>query len=185
MPLRKHWSWLARKPPKIVSTSTLSPLAFLPRARPFFLAPFYFVAPALHDHSLPRSWGRKWNLSSMAIGCLEAHNALWRHYSGWRQGGRQCLWDKRALRARRYYKPRVSTLREEWILCKQNIRPKPCSFLSSPTSPDWWLLFSSGFPSATRISRGLNIYSNLDPSSGCDHRWPKLTREGCNVLYIP
>ena len=75
------------RPPKIVSTRTLFPLACLPRARPFFLAPIYFLAPATQDthektrqlfmdHSLPRSWGRKWNLSSMAIGCLEAHNAL-------------------------------------------------------------------------------------------------------------
>ena len=25
----------------------------------------------------------------MAIGCLETHNTLWRHYPGWRQGGHQ------------------------------------------------------------------------------------------------
>ena len=25
----------------------------------------------------------------VAIGCLETHNALWRHYSWWRQGGHQ------------------------------------------------------------------------------------------------
>ena len=29
------------------------------------------------------------HLSWMAIGCLETHDALWRHYSGWRQGGHQ------------------------------------------------------------------------------------------------
>ena len=67
--------------PKIVSSRTLSPLACLPRARLYFLAA---ATQATHektrqlfmDHSLPRSWGRKWNLSSMAIGCLETHNAL-------------------------------------------------------------------------------------------------------------
>ena len=71
----------------IIIIITLSPLACLPRARLFFLGPIYFLAAATQathektrqlfmDHSLPRSWGRKWNLSSMAIGCLETHNAL-------------------------------------------------------------------------------------------------------------
>ena len=33
----------------------------------------------------PSSWINPVALSSMAIGCLENHNALWRHYSGWRE----------------------------------------------------------------------------------------------------
>ena len=39
--------------------------------------------------SVRSSWIRPGTLSSMAIGCLEIHNALWRHYSGWRQSGLQ------------------------------------------------------------------------------------------------
>ena len=34
-------------------------------------------------------WRKPGALSSMAIGCLETHNALWRHYSGWCQGGHE------------------------------------------------------------------------------------------------
>ena len=34
-------------------------------------------------------WIKPRALSSMGIGCLETYNALWRHYSGWRQGGHQ------------------------------------------------------------------------------------------------
>ena len=39
--------------------------------------------------SVRSSWIRPGTWSSMAIGCLEIHNALWRHYSGWRQSGHQ------------------------------------------------------------------------------------------------
>ena len=39
--------------------------------------------------SVRSSWIRPGTLSSMAISCLEIHNALWRHYSGWRQSGHQ------------------------------------------------------------------------------------------------
>ena len=34
-------------------------------------------------------WRKPGALSSMVIGCLEIRNALWRHYSGWCQGGHQ------------------------------------------------------------------------------------------------
>ena len=34
-------------------------------------------------------WIKPGALSSMAIDCLETHSALWRQYSGWRQGGHQ------------------------------------------------------------------------------------------------
>ena len=45
----------------------------------------------------------------MPIGCLETYNALWRHYLA------MLVLYTRALRARRDYKPRGSTLREEWM----------------------------------------------------------------------
>ena len=37
----------------------------------------------------PSSWIKPGTLTSMEIGCRETYNALWRHYSGWRQGGHQ------------------------------------------------------------------------------------------------
>ena len=43
----------------------------------------------IHRWKNPSSWIKPEALSSMAIGCLETHNALWRHYCGWRQGGHQ------------------------------------------------------------------------------------------------
>ena len=36
-----------------------------------------------------KTWKCCLHMPSMAIGCLETHNALWRLYSGWRQGGHQ------------------------------------------------------------------------------------------------